>query len=189
MTPAKLFLNREITTKMPTVPEIDHNNPEEKYKEYQRKLFEYTGAKRHAQQHDLGSGDIVFVANTKSGKLIPTFGHQKYVVVRSKGPDTFKLVHAETVQRLIRNVKFLSRVPSMELSLMMTMTTAAWMEELTGAAMPPLDQLETTVSDDRNPADNGSANSAMELKRSIRTPEPKRDADFVSYQNATNSIV
>lgn len=72
---------------------------------------------------------------------------------------------------------------------MMTMTAADWMEELTGAAMPPLDQLETTVSDDRNPADSGPVNSATELERSIRTPKPKRDADFVYYQNATNSIV
>lgn len=80
LTLAKLFLNREITTKLPTVPEIDHNNPEDRYKEYQIKLCEYTDAKRHAQQHDLGSGDIVFVANTKSGILIPTFGHQKYVI-------------------------------------------------------------------------------------------------------------
>ena len=54
-------------------------------------------------------------------------------------------------------------------------------EEFTGAAMPPLDQLETTASDDRNPADSGPADSAKELRRSTRTPKPKRDADFVYY--------
>lgn len=180
MTPAKLFLNREITTKLPTVPEMDQNNPEERYKEYQRKLCEYTDAKRHAQQHNLVPGDIVFVANTKSGKLIPTFGHQKYVIVRSKGPDTFELVNAETGQHLTRNVKFLSRVPRMELPVNDDNDNGCLeSEEFAGAAMPPLDQLGSTVSDDRNPADSGPPDSAMELRRSTRTPKPKRDADFV----------
>ena len=147
-----------------------------------RKLCEYTDAKRHAQQHDLGPGDNVFVANTKSGKLIPTFGHQRYVIVHSKGPDTFELVHAETGQRLICNVKFLSRVPSMELSLNGDDDTSCLeSEEFREAAMPPLDQLETTVSDDRNPASSGPADSAKELRHSTRTPKPKRDADFVYY--------
>ena len=122
------------------------------------------------------------MANTKSGKLIPTFGHHRYVIVRSKGPDTFELVHAETGQRLIRIVKFLSRVPSMELSLNDGNDTSCLeSEEFTGAAMPPLDQLETIVSNDRNPADSGPADSAKELRRSTRTPKPKRDADFVYY--------
>nr|XP_058943740.1 uncharacterized protein K02A2.6-like [Pocillopora verrucosa]XP_058954777.1 uncharacterized protein K02A2.6-like [Pocillopora verrucosa] len=180
MTPAKLFLNREITTKLPTVPEMDQNNPEERYKEYQRKLCEYTDAKRHAQQHNLVPGDIVFVANTKSGKLIPTFGHQKYVIVRSKGPDTFELVNAETGQHLTRNVKFLSRVPRMELPVNDDNDNGCLeSEEFAGAAMPPLDQLGSTVSDDRNPADSGPPYSAMELRRSTRTPKPKRDPDFV----------
>ena len=180
MTPAKLFLNREITTKLPTVPEMDQNNPEERYKEYQRKLCEYTDAKRHAQQHNLVPGDIVFVANTKSGKLIPTFGHQKYVIVRCKGPDTFELVNAETGQHLTRNVKFLSRVPRMELPVKDDNDNGCLeSEEFAGAAMPPLDQLGSTVSDDRNPADSGPPDSAMELRRSTRTPKPKRDPDFV----------
>ena len=97
------------------------------------------------------------------------------VIVRSKGPDTFELVHAETGQRLICNVKFLSRVPSMELSLNYDNDNSCLKsEEFTGAAMPPLDQLETTVSDDRNPADIGPANSAMEPRRSTQTPKPKR---------------
>lgn len=52
-------------------------------------------------------------------------------------------------------------------------------EEFAGAAMPPLDQLGSTVSDDRNPADSGPPDSAMELRRSTRTPKPKRDPDFV----------
>lgn len=53
------------------------------------------------------------------------------------------------------------------------------LEELAGAAMPPLDQLGSTLSDDRNPVDSGPTDSAMELRRSTRTPKPKRDADFV----------
>ncbi|XP_022779210.1 uncharacterized protein K02A2.6-like [Stylophora pistillata] len=180
MTPAKLFLNREITTKLPTVPELDRNNPEERYKEYQRKLCEYTDAKRHAQQHNLVPGDIVFVANTKSGKLIPMFGHQRYVIVHSKGPDTFELVNAETGQHFTRNVKFLSRVPRMELPVNDDNDNGCLeSEEFTGAAMPPLDQLGSTVSDDRNPADSGPTDSTMALRRSTRTPKPKRDADFV----------
>ncbi|PFX31706.1 Retrovirus-related Pol polyprotein [Stylophora pistillata] len=148
MTPAKLFLNRQITKKLSTLPEMDQKNPEERYKDIR--------------------------------------GSYMYVIVHSKGPDTFELVNAETGQRLTRNVKFLSRVPRMELPVNdENEYSCLELEEFAGAAMPPLDQLGTTPSDDRTPADSGPTNSAMELRRSTRTPKPKRDADFVYDQNIT----
>ena len=184
MTPAKLLLNGEIATKLPAAPETNQNNPEGRYKEYHKKLCEYTDAKRRALQHDLSPGDIVFVATTKSGKLIPTFGKQRYVIVQSRGPDTFELVSAESGQRLnIRNVKFLTRVPQMTESMSECHDECRLEEEGSiDSSAPHTEQDETTILNDHCPDDcqtTATANPTVELRCSNRTSKPKRDADFV----------
>lgn len=122
---------------------------------------------------------MVFIANTKSGKLIPTFGNHRFVIVNNKGLDTFLVVNAETGQQLVRNAKFLTKVPHMRKFMEEDCDNYLGEEQPTVSAMVPLEEMETPVLHNDINNDFELEEPVRELSRSTRAPKPKRDADFV----------
>jgi len=187
MTPAKVMLNREITTKLPMVPENERGIvPEERYQQYQEKLRIYADRKRHAEPHGLAVGDIVFVANMSKGKLTPNFSGDKYVILNQKGRDTFELVEVETGKRVIRNAKFLREVPPHS-KMTRHDVEEQWLEQPERTIPQPVNPLDDRASSpqiDEIPVilpEEEVNHEAEGVRRSTRNPKPRRDTDYLYY--------
>ena len=183
MTPARLMLNREIATKLPMVPENTGGIiPEERYKLYQEHLRVYADRKRRAEPHNLVVGDIVFVANMNKGKLTPNFSGDKYVILKHKGSDTFELVQVETGKRVIRNAKFLRKVPPRS-DTSRQYEDEQWLEQQENAPQQvnPPEGRNPTAGSKEIPLGEQTDQETEELRRSARNPKPKKDNDYVYY--------
>lgn len=193
MTPARVMLNREIATKLPMVPENGAGlGPEERYKRYQDKLRDYADKKRRAQHHNLVVGDIIFVANMSKGKLTPNFGGDKYVIIKQKGSDTFELVQVETGKRVIRNAKFLRKVPA-NIDILRQYEDGQLFEQQEHVPQQEQVHQQDNPAEERNPTtpvideelltpyDEPVEQETGELRRSTRQPRPKRDTDYLYY--------
>ena len=117
--PSMLLFNHEIRTKVPHIKNVSNTaasalNHEHRSKcnSYQARLKEYHDAKQHAATHNFKVGDIVHCANIKPNKLDSKFSLAKHVIIETKARDTFSLVNVDTGTTLVRNAKYLKRVPS-----------------------------------------------------------------------------
>ncbi|UYV72128.1 hypothetical protein LAZ67_9001912, partial [Cordylochernes scorpioides] len=75
---------------------------------YKERMKKYADSKNKALPHDFKKGNIVYVANTEMrSKLTPNYDNQRFIILETISPNSFKLVNTETGSFIIRNAKHL----------------------------------------------------------------------------------
>ncbi|UYV72040.1 hypothetical protein LAZ67_9001617, partial [Cordylochernes scorpioides] len=75
---------------------------------YKERMKKYADSKNKALPHDFKKGNIVYVANTEmKSKLTPNYDNQRFIILETISPNSFKLVNTETGSFIIRNAKHL----------------------------------------------------------------------------------
>ncbi|CAM1324996.1 Uncharacterised protein r2_g3387 [Pycnogonum litorale] len=119
--PALLFYNRNLRTKLPCFENVKaekvQQRVEKHYKKYVSQMKAYTDAVRKAKVHSFKPGDIVYVAQfVGKSKLSSTYSTTKHVIISTVCGNSFKLVNVENGNVLHRNAKHLRHAPDGNIS-------------------------------------------------------------------------
>ncbi|UYV60122.1 K02A2.6-like, partial [Cordylochernes scorpioides] len=110
-TPALLLFSREIRNKLNDINDNDSLMDKEVMEHnqaYKERMKKYADSKNKALPHDFKKGNIVYVANTEmKSKLTPNYDNQRFIILETISPNSFKLVNTETGSFIIRNAKHL----------------------------------------------------------------------------------
>ncbi|UYV67705.1 hypothetical protein LAZ67_5001654, partial [Cordylochernes scorpioides] len=110
-TPALLLFSREIRNKLNDINDNDalmDKEVMEHNQAYKERMKKYADSKNKALPHDFKKGNIVYVANTEmKSKLTPNYDNQRFIILETISPNSFKLVNTETGSFIIRNAKHL----------------------------------------------------------------------------------